>query len=105
MYVLQQELLGSELSRLLAGWSAYYRGLVSPQTMRQYDDQVLVLLVAWAVTQHPEQDRDWLLQHYWRHVGKDDYRFAAPNGPCLMTHSSLVKPRKHHKKRGTSYVR
>ncbi len=93
LHVLQaapQEQVIHALNPIIAGWAAYYRGMASAETMSQYDDQVTELLVAWAVARHPHQDRDWILQRYWQHVGKDDYRFATPEGVHLLTHQSQV---------------
>jgi RNA-directed DNA polymerase len=96
-----QEQVIAALNPLIAVWSAYYRGLASSETMSQYDDNVTELLVAWAVTRHPRQDRDWLLQHYWQPVGQEAYRFATPEGRHLLTHRSLVQQGAEHKKRGS----
>jgi RNA-directed DNA polymerase len=85
-----QEQVIHALNPIIAGWAAYYRGLASAETMRHYDDQVTELLVAWAVTRHPRQDRDWILQRYWQQVGQDDYCFATQEGACLLTHQRQV---------------
>ncbi|HKV56862.1 MAG TPA: reverse transcriptase domain-containing protein [Ktedonobacteraceae bacterium] len=72
-----------ELNPLIVGWVAYYNGVVPAATMSRYDDLVEQRLMNWAGKRHPGKARDWLLNRYWQHVGKDGRVFATHDGARL----------------------
>jgi RNA-directed DNA polymerase len=78
-----------ELNPIVAGWAAYYNGIVSAEVMSRYDEQLEHLLMNWASKRHPNQTRDWLLHRYWQRMGKQEWIFTAPEGVQMRSYRSL----------------
>lgn len=72
-----------ELNPIIAGWGAYYNGLVSAEAMSRYDEQLDHLLMSWASKRHPNKSHDWLRTRYWQRTGKQSWTFATPEGAQL----------------------
>lgn len=76
----------ANLNPLIAGWSAYYTGLVPAATMGRYDDLLEQRLLAWAAGRHPGKDREWLLARYWQRSDNNRRMFAPHDGTPLRTY-------------------
>jgi RNA-directed DNA polymerase len=71
-----------KLNPLIAGFAAYYVGLVEPATLSRYNGLLEQRLLAWANHRHPGRNREWLLARYWR-SGPRTRQFVAPDGTVL----------------------
>jgi RNA-directed DNA polymerase len=76
----------AELNPLIAGWVAYYNGIVPASAMSQYDDLIEQRLMNWASKRHPDKARDWLLARYWHHDENSRRIFATSEGVQLRTY-------------------
>ena len=78
-----------ELNPLIAGWVAYYNGIVLASVMGEYDALVEQKLLYWASKRHPGQQREWLLTRYWHpigSIGKQKSVFATHEGIQLRAY-------------------
>jgi hypothetical protein len=71
-----------KLNPLIAGFTAYYVGLVEPATLLRYNGLLEQRLLAWASHRHPGMTREGLLARYWR-SGPRTRQFVAPDGTML----------------------
>lgn len=80
------------LNPLIAGWAAYYNGLVPSITMSRYDHLLEQRLLLWAQKRHPGKPPDWLRNRYWQRAGKHR-RIFATNEVQLRTYgqASILK--------------
>ena len=83
----------TELNPLIAGWAAYYNGVVEAATMNRYDDLMEQRLIQWASKRHPDKAQDWLLARYWHRPGNSRRIFATPEGVQLRRYrqTSILK--------------
>jgi RNA-directed DNA polymerase len=81
------------LNPLIAGWVAYYNGVVPTAIMSRYDDLLEQRLIAWASKRHPGMERDWLLARYWQRSGNHRWVFTTPDGVPLRQYqqTSILK--------------
>ena len=71
------------LNPLIAGWVAYYNGVVPAGMMQRYDQVLEQRLLTWAGRRHPGKTRDWLLGRYWQRTASGSRVFATPDGLSL----------------------
>ena len=76
----------AELNPLIAGWAAYYNGIVEASSMSRYDGLLSQRLINWASRRNPGKARDWLLSQYWHRIGNQRRVFATPEGVQLRTY-------------------
>jgi RNA-directed DNA polymerase len=75
-----------ELNPMIAGWAAYYNGIVPAATLNRYDDLLEQRLIDWASRRHPGKARDWLFSRYWQRAGNNRRVFATSNGIQLRAY-------------------
>jgi RNA-directed DNA polymerase len=82
-----------ELNPLIAGWVAYYNGVVPAAIMGHYDALLEQRLLTWASKRHPGKERDWLLARYWQRNGKRGRVFAISDEVQLRQYhqTSILK--------------
>lgn len=71
-----------KLNPLIAGFAAYYAGLVEPATLSRYNALLEQRVLAWASQRHPGLSRAEVLARYWR-SGARTRQFVAPDGSVL----------------------
>ncbi len=59
----------SQLNRLLRGWTAYHRHVVSKETFAAVDAAVFKAVWQWAKRRHPHKSAGWVRAHYFRTQG------------------------------------
>lgn len=96
----QENLIGL-LNPVIAGWSHYYRAVVSKQVFQTLDNQLYHRLARWAQFRHPGKSRHWIADRYWRINPGKGWVFAAPNGLTLNQHGSVPIIR-HAKVKGSA---
>ena len=96
----QENLIGL-LNPMIAGWSNYYRAVVSKDVFQTLDHKLYNRLVRWARFRHPRKSRHWMTNRYWRSNPGNSWVFAAPNGLALNQHGSVPIVR-HAKVKGSA---
>jgi len=70
----------------IGGRATCYLGAVEAATLSKCDDLMEDLLMHRASQQHPNQERHWLLTHYWHHIGSEAGSFPHPKvSSCART--------------------
>jgi RNA-directed DNA polymerase len=96
----QENLIGF-LNPKIAGWSNYYRAVVSKQVFQKLDHQLYVKLEKWARYRHPRKSRHWISRRYWDIEPGQGWTFGKRHGLALNQHASVSIVR-HAKVRGTT---
>jgi RNA-directed DNA polymerase len=86
----RQEQLIRQLNPIIAGWSQYYRAVVSKHVFCTLDNKLYHRLVRWARHRHPQKGRRWIAHHYWRAVKGRHWVFGTPNGLTLNLHAEVT---------------
>jgi RNA-directed DNA polymerase len=95
----RQENLIRQLNPVIAGWSYYYRAVVSKKVFHTLDQKLYHRLARWARHRHPQKGRRWVVNRYWRANKGKNWVFGGPNGPALNLHASVAIVR-HAKVKG-----
>ena len=61
-----QEALISKLNPVIRGWGKYFSGVVSKEIFNKLDMLIFQKLRAWAFRRHPNKNRTWIVNKYWR---------------------------------------
>ena len=85
----RQENLIRQLNPVIAGWSQYYRAVVSKKVFQILDQKLYHRLARWARYRHPKKGRHWIAHRYWRATKGKNWVFGLPNGLALNRHSSV----------------
>jgi RNA-directed DNA polymerase len=84
----QENLIGL-LNPIIAGWSNYYRAVVSKEVFQALDHKLYNRLMKWARFRHPRKSRHWITDRYWEVNRGKGWVFAAHNGLALNQHASV----------------
>jgi RNA-directed DNA polymerase len=96
----QENLIGL-LHPKIAGWSNYYRAVVSKQVCQKLDQQLYVKLDQWARYRHPRQSRPWISRRYWHIAPGQGWIFGKRHGLTLNQYANVPIVR-HAKVRGAA---
>jgi RNA-directed DNA polymerase len=94
----QGRLIG-RLNPVIAGWSHYYRAVVSKVIFHKLDHQLYIRLARWARHRHPRKSQHWITQRYWGVDRGQGWIFASARGGVLNPHAKVAIVR-HTKVRG-----
>lgn len=94
-----QTALISRLNPIIRGWSNYYRTVCSKETYSKLDHLIWLRLKRWAVRRHPNKNKTWIINKYWKTVGGDNWSFGEKDGATLIRHSATAIKR-HVKVKG-----
>ncbi|NES83709.1 MAG: group II intron reverse transcriptase/maturase [Moorea sp. SIO2B7] len=72
-----QAVLISQLNMTIRGWSNYYRAVCSKKTYRTLDNIMWQQLWAWAKRRHPNKNRHWIANKYWKSKGTRNWVFQT----------------------------
>lgn len=97
----RQENLIRQLNPVIAGWSHYYRAVVSKKVFHTLDQKLYHRLARWARHRHPKKGCRWIANRYWRANKGKNWVFGTPNGPALNLHASVAIVR-HAKVKGVA---
>src|SRR5712691_10541093 len=73
----RQENLIGQLNPVIAGWSKYYRAVVSKAVFHYLDHVLYLRLACWARYRHPHKGRRWIAHKYWRLEEGMGWRFGT----------------------------
>jgi RNA-directed DNA polymerase len=65
------------LNPILIGWGNYHKGNVASRIFAQIDNYVFWELWRWARKKHPNKERRWIKDKYWRRMGKRKWVFRT----------------------------
>lgn len=65
------------LNPKIRGWVNYHKTVVAKQTFEWVDMHIFRALWQWAVRRHPKKGARWVRHHYFKHIGKRQWCFAA----------------------------
>jgi len=97
----RQENLIGQLNPVIAGWSQYYRAVVSKAVFQRLDNALYLRLARWARRRHPHQGRRWIAHKYWRIEEGKGWCFGTREGRVLTHHSNTPIIR-HSKVKGAA---
>jgi RNA-directed DNA polymerase len=86
----RQENLIRQLNPVIAGWSQYYRAVVSKKVFHTLDQKLYHRLARWARHRHPKKGRRWIVKRYWTANKGKNWVFGAPNGPAINLHGNVA---------------
>ena len=84
----QENLIGL-LNPMIAGWSHYYRAVVSKDIFQTMDQKLFNRLVRWARFRHPKKSGHWLTNRYWKSNSANGWVYTASRGLTLNQHGNV----------------
>ena len=96
-----QSALISKLNPIIRGWSNYYKSQCSKETFSKLDHLITLRLIKWAYRRHPNKNRHWAVNKYWKTIGNDNWVFGEKEGIYLLKHTKRTIKR-HIKVKGDS---
>src|SRR4029434_6594976 len=85
-YLVQTKI--GHLNPVIAGWSRYYRAVVSKAVFQRLDNLLYLRLARWARRRHPQKGRRWIAHKYWRIAEGRGWCFGTREGMVLHHHSA-----------------
>lgn len=87
------------LNPRIVGWANYHRHVVSKETYSSVDNAIYQALWRWAKRRHPQKSRTWIVQHYFKRHGGDNWRFyGETTGKTLLLRNAAQIPITRHVK-------
>jgi RNA-directed DNA polymerase len=96
-----QSALISKLNPIIRGWCNYYKTVCSKETFSKVGHLVYLRLNRWGLRRHPNKNKTWIVNKYWKTVGGDNWVFGEKEGATLTKHQSTAITR-HTKVKGES---
>ena len=85
-----QEALISKLNPIIKGWSNYYKTVCSKETYSKVYNLLHQRLMRWAYRRHPNKNKYWIVNKYWKRVGNDNWVFGVKEGITLIKHAQTA---------------
>ncbi|MGL4879479.1 MAG: reverse transcriptase domain-containing protein, partial [Waterburya sp.] len=79
-----QSALISKLNPIIRGWCNYYKTVCSKATFSKIEHLIFLRLWRWAVRRHPNKNKAWIVNKYWKTVGGDNWVFGEKSGATLI---------------------
>jgi RNA-directed DNA polymerase len=91
-----QYALISKLNPIIRGWCNYYKTVCSKETFTKIGRLVYLRLMRWASRRHPNKNKHWIVNKYWKTIGGDNWVFGEREGATLIKHQStaITRPTK-----------
>jgi len=93
LMVKQSDLIGM-LNPIIRGWCNYHNHVVSNETFKNLDNEIIKLLLHWAKRRHSNKTRYWIKDRYWRRVKNRDWIFSTDKEYLIF--ASDTKIRRHN---------
>ncbi|EFH81515.1 group II intron reverse transcriptase/maturase [Ktedonobacter racemifer] len=90
-----------ELSAIIRGWSNYYRTVCSKAEYSRCDYILQQQLWSWAIRRHPNKNRHWIRQRYWKR-GEGQYSIFATSEDYDLRRHDATKIQRHVKVKGAA---
>jgi RNA-directed DNA polymerase len=72
----QADLIG-KLNPIIIGWANYYSSACSKISYRKLDNLIFIKLRGWAMFRHPNKNKFWIMDKYWKSIGNRKWCFAT----------------------------
>ena len=79
------------INRRVRGFCNYYRWSMAHKMFAYMTHRLWVILWRWALRRHPKRGRRWLVDHYWRRVGRDKWTFSWHGTRVIHPYKLCVK--------------
>ncbi len=93
------------LNPIIRGWAAYYRGVVSSETFHALDRHLWTLAFKWAVFNHSNKPRHWVVNQYFGQFNKsrrDRWVFGDRDSGAYLNKFAWTRIYRHQMVRGTA---
>ena len=91
------------LNPIIRGWSNYFRGVISSETLKLLDHLTYLKLRRWANRRHPNKGKKWVKNKYWKSIENRNWVFSETYEneitSTLINHAD-IKIIRHVKVRG-----
>ncbi|BAZ45999.1 putative reverse transcriptase [Chondrocystis sp. NIES-4102] len=94
-----QTALITKLKPIIRGWSNYFKTTCSKKIYSKLDHLIFQRLLRWGVRRHPNKNKTWIVNKYWKTIGGDNWVFGEKEGTTLIKHSATAIKR-HVKVKG-----
>ncbi len=94
-----QSVLISRLNSIIRGWCNYYKTVCSKDTFSKVGYLTFYRLWRWAVRRHPNKNKTWIVNKYWKTIGGNNWVFGEKEGATLIKHQATAITR-HTKVKG-----
>jgi RNA-directed DNA polymerase len=75
-----QSALISKLNPIIRGWCNYYKAVCSKETYSKVGHLMFQRLKRWAYRRHPNKNKTWIVNKYWKTIGNDHWVFGEREG-------------------------
>jgi RNA-directed DNA polymerase len=96
-----QSALISKLNPIIRGWCNYYKTVCSKETFSKIGNLIFIRLMRWGTRRHPNKNKTWIVNKYWKTIGGDNWVFGEKEGATLIKHPATAITR-HTKIKGES---
>jgi RNA-directed DNA polymerase len=79
------------LNSIISGWSNYHQGTVAKRIFSRIDHQTFLLLWKWACRRHPNKNRHWIKERYWKTEGKRNWVFKDTLTLRRMSDTKIIR--------------
>jgi RNA-directed DNA polymerase len=101
---LSQAILIKRLNPIIRGWCSYFSTVVSQKVLERLGRLIFWKLWKWGVRRHPNKNRKWIRQKYFKTIEGNNWAFATKAGKnslVLRQHSS-TEIKRHIKVKGNA---
>jgi RNA-directed DNA polymerase len=75
-----QSALISKLNPIIKGWCNYYKTVCSKETFSEIGNLTYFRVMRWALRRHPNKNKHWIVNKYWKTIGGDNWAFGEKEG-------------------------
>jgi len=76
----KQQSLIRLLNPIIIGWANYHRHVVSKRIYSKVDHEIWQALWRWCCRRHSAKSKNWIMQRYFRRMGRRKWTFIADSG-------------------------
>jgi RNA-directed DNA polymerase len=88
--ITQDELI-HRLNRIISGWTNYHQPVVAKRIFSSLDNKIFWLLWKWARRRHPNKNRHWIKDRYWKTEGRNNWVFKDTVKLRRMAETPIVR--------------
>ena len=74
----------SELNSIIRGWCNYFKTVCSKYIFSKLDEITFLRLKRWAYRRHPNKNKHWIVDKYWKTIGQNHWVFSTKYGEDLV---------------------
>jgi RNA-directed DNA polymerase len=85
-----QSALISKLNPIIRGWCNYYKTVCSKETFSKIGNLIFIRLMRWGTRRHPNKNKNWIVNKYWKTIGGDNWVFGEKEGATRTSKGTEV---------------